>query len=118
MTACAGCGRPLPPVPASRPGPRPRYCSPACRTRQWHRTPRAGAVVTLRCRTCAQPFEYIVKPTGRRPRYCSTACLPKRQRWNREPIARRCAACGAAFETRYLRQRFCSTACRLEARRG
>lgn len=116
---CPQCGAAV--VRRSPHGPTPIYCSAACRRRANARTP-AGRARRARynarrrlsppaCRVCGAALPRLPGP-GRDRVWCD-AHRPAKARWYRGPaLARECAHCRRPFMTRYLRQRFCSAACR------
>jgi hypothetical protein len=71
------------------------------------------------CKGCGKHFQVASPNTGKR--YCCNACRQRAYRRRQPPKPQRarltfgereCEVCGARFEARHARQRFCSAACR------
>ncbi len=76
-------------------------------------TPPRARAASVACIQCGKPL--TKKPRANASPYCSDRCrLADYNEARRSPeIRTTCSHCGADVTTRYLRQRYCSTACRV-----
>jgi hypothetical protein len=97
---CRCCGNPVRSSGAR--GPKPHYCSAACKARM-KAAMKAARLDPRRCVRCGTSY----KPTGDRQRFCSILCAnqSKASGWGQ------CYICGTDFERKGSESRCCSKAC-------